>query len=977
MTDSEPVLKRPGESHKLTCTASGFTFSSSYMHWVRQAPGKGPECIVWISNSGGTTYYSQSVQGRFTISRDNSRNQLYLQMNSLKAEDTAVYYCVPGPPYNSAYRGKGTQVTVTNALSSRSYLDVTLKPPRVKEMFIENKAVLECIITGQDEAIKEAEVTWMLDSVQVTDKITQTGPEKADQLFRKSSILTLAAKDWEGGKTVKCSVQQKGGPTTTKTLSFRQKGTMRPTVSIQTPSPEDLDGKSEFFLLCLVTGFYPKEIYIMWQVDGGQYEEGVTGEPFWTGDKYSVTSLFKVSKVDWDKGTKYNCNARHASQKGTQIRSHPVSKLTDLSCGPCLDVTLKPPRVKEMFIENRAVLQCIISGEDEAVKEAEVTWMLDDEPITDRNKIQNTVHSFRRSSILTLAEKDWEGGKTVKCRVQNKGGPTITKTLSLAQKGSTTPTVSIQTPSPEDLNGKSEFFLLCLVTGFYPEEIYIMWEVNGGKYEEGITGELQKTGDKYSVTSLFRVSKVDWDNGNRYSCSARHASQERKQIPAVNPVSKLTALSSRSSLDVTLKPPRVKEMFIENKAVLECIITGEDEAVKEAEVTWMLDSVQVTDKITQTAPEKADHLFRRSSRLTLAVKDWQGGKTVKCSVQKKGGPTTTKTLSFGQKGTTKPTVSIQTPSPKDLDRKSEFFLLCLVTGFNPEEIYIMWQVNETQYEEGITGELQKTGDKYSVTSLFRVSKVDWDNGNRYSCNARHASKKEAQIPSHPVSKLTALSSRSRLDVTLKPPRVKEMFIDNRAVLECIISGEDEAVIEAEVTWMLDSVQLTDKITQTAPEKADHLFRKSSILTLAAKDWEGGKTVKCSVQQKGGPTTTKTLSFGQKGTTKPTVSIQTPSPEDLDRKSEFFLVCLVTGFYPEEIYIMWQVNGGQYEEGITGEPLETGDKYSVTSLFKVSKLDWDKGNRYSCNTRHASQEGKPYMHNHSVSKSAGNSLECPV
>uniref|UniRef100_A0A8D0BT82 Ig-like domain-containing protein n=1 Tax=Salvator merianae TaxID=96440 RepID=A0A8D0BT82_SALMN len=78
-----------GGSLRLTCKASGFTFSNYSVHWIRQAAGKGLEWVAKVSSK----YYSPSLPSRTSISSDSSKNEFSLQLNSVSAADSAVYFC--------------------------------------------------------------------------------------------------------------------------------------------------------------------------------------------------------------------------------------------------------------------------------------------------------------------------------------------------------------------------------------------------------------------------------------------------------------------------------------------------------------------------------------------------------------------------------------------------------------------------------------------------------------------------------------------------------------------------------------------------------------------------------------------------------------------------------------------------------------------------------------------------------------------
>uniref|UniRef100_UPI0013AE8728 5F9 diabody n=1 Tax=Homo sapiens TaxID=9606 RepID=UPI0013AE8728 len=114
LVQSGAEVKKPGASVKVSCKASGYTFTNYNMHWVRQAPGQRLEWMGTIYPGNDDTSYNQKFKDRVTITADTSASTAYMELSSLRSEDTAVYYCARGGYRAMDYWGQGTLVTVSS-----------------------------------------------------------------------------------------------------------------------------------------------------------------------------------------------------------------------------------------------------------------------------------------------------------------------------------------------------------------------------------------------------------------------------------------------------------------------------------------------------------------------------------------------------------------------------------------------------------------------------------------------------------------------------------------------------------------------------------------------------------------------------------------------------------------------------------------------------------------------------------------------
>uniref|UniRef100_UPI0035A3D6EF 4h12 heavy chain n=1 Tax=Mus musculus TaxID=10090 RepID=UPI0035A3D6EF len=198
LQQSGPELVKPGASVKISCKASGYALSSSWLNWVKQRPGQGLEWIGRIFPGDGDTNYNGKFKGKATLTADKSSSTAYLQLSSLTSVDSAVYFCARGGTVVFDYWGQGTTLTVSSAKTT---------PPSVYPLAPGSAAqtnsmvTLGCLVKGYFP--EPVTVTW--NSGSLSSGVHTFPAVLQSDLYTLSSSVTVPSSTWPS-ETVTCNV---------------------------------------------------------------------------------------------------------------------------------------------------------------------------------------------------------------------------------------------------------------------------------------------------------------------------------------------------------------------------------------------------------------------------------------------------------------------------------------------------------------------------------------------------------------------------------------------------------------------------------------------------------------------------------------------------------------------------------------------------------------------------------------------------
>uniref|UniRef100_A0A8C8MM52 Ig-like domain-containing protein n=1 Tax=Oncorhynchus tshawytscha TaxID=74940 RepID=A0A8C8MM52_ONCTS len=302
------------------------------------------------------------------------------------------------------------------------------------------------------------------------------------------------------------------------------------------------------------------------------------------------------------------------------------------------------------------------------------------------------------------------------------------------------------------------------------------------------------------------------------------------------------------------------------------------------------------------------------SQVRVSKNDWENSKSFNCSVDHAGGA---KTAVINKPVSKLPTVSLLS-APIGTTQ----YLICMIEDFTPNKVTVTWKKNDMEVEGQTPTVGQQPSGLYSAAfTLLKVTNTDWNNKVEYSC---------------------------------------------------VVGTDQDTVSGTTITWHVNGYKQTAHIDLKPIESKGNMNSRVSTLTIDQTRWTNVNKVQCSAMKRGEVTPViQDLSFNKGSRSlkhlnvvvisghmlqvleREAQDVQTFAPAQHTREKEIVtLVCLVVSPSLCDVYIIWNVNSGDYQEGVTSPPQKTQKgNYSVTSVFTTTKKEWEGNSVFTCAVKH--------------------------
>ncbi|KAL0993180.1 hypothetical protein UPYG_G00104380 [Umbra pygmaea] len=646
-----------------------------------------------------------------------------------------------------------------------------------------------------------------------------------------NSRLVLEQKEFPNDSKVTCKATHNGKSYSGTTSICSAYPLSVPSIQLETPRFRTVMEQKVVTATCVVQTAVNAKIY--WLQDGKDIKTGITESR--TGQ--NIISNLTLQSDQWKELNNITCKAEDHCFKFTQ-------KTINVK-----GATLKTPTVvirrslQDLLNNDRVVLECYItqlSSSDFYVNLEVNGRELYDKQYVDL-PISKTTHSITRHFSL---QKPHLKNNTFKCKLCQG----FSKTWESNSLGKLFEEPSIQLyVVPTNMSSHSENQkLVCSGWGLNPK---IKW-LSESKQIPAAANDVRMGEDgRVAVTSYITVTAKEWKEGNCFTCEV--IDNELDKLISENiSICEVTPASSQK-VGVYLHGPPLQNLGTDGQVPVTCLLVGP--SLGDFSVSWKVGGAsQKGDK--QFHVEHSNGTETLQIMINVSATSWHAYQIVSCEVKHRCSIQAQVEHISKCRDPKPPSIKLVGPSDSDVLGSENATMLCLVSGFFPSEVIVLWKhggsdLPSSRYSNSPS--VQYVGSStFSMNSRLIVPKSEWDQNSTYTCVVKHES---SDIP------INSTIENVFGSVMTSPPTAT--LLQGTKELVCLVFGFSPSSIN--ITWLLDNVtELSEHITSTPYRGPDGKHTVWSHLSLAPQDWAPGAVYTCRVTHP-----TKTLSVN---TSKPEI-----------------------------------------------------------------------------------------------------------